>query len=214
VHRREDLGAVILDAVGIAQPASELVTSAGEVAAAAGRLGVTAMKVQAAGLAHKSDVGGVALGVSPQEAGAAYQALMETAASRDVAGVDGVQIQQMAAPGVELIVGAIGGRDGFPGVVTVGFGGVATEIYRDIATALAPVEAAGAEAMLRELRAWPLLAGFRGAAPADVEAAVAAIVAVGWAITALQGQVDEIEINPLIVASQGGGAVAVDVLVR
>jgi len=213
-HRREDLGAAILDAVGIAQPASELVTSAGEAAAAASRLGVTAMKVQAAGLAHKSDVGGVALGVSPQEADAAYRALMETAASRDLAGVDGVQMQQMVAPGLELIVGAIGGRDGFPGVVTVGFGGVATEIYRDIATALAPVEAAGAEAMLRELRAWPLLAGFRGAAPADVEAAVAAIVAVGWAITALQGQVDEIEINPLIVASQGGGAVAVDVLVR
>lgn len=214
VHRREDLGAAILDAVGIAQPASELATSAGEAAAAASRLGVTAMKVQAAGLAHKSDVGGVALGVSPQEADAAYRALMETAASRDLAGVDGVQLQQMVAPGLELIVGAIGGRDGFPGVVTVGFGGVATEIYRDIATALAPVEAAGAEAMLRELRAWPLLAGFRGAAPADVEATVAAIVAVGWAITALQGQVDEIEINPLIVASQGGGAVAVDVLVR
>lgn len=136
------------------------------------------------------------------------------AASRDLAGVDGVQIQQMAVPGVELIVVAIGDRDGFPGVVTVGFRGVATEIYRDMAVALAPVEAAGAEAMLRELRAWPLLASFRGAAPAAVEAPVAAMVAVGWAITALQDRVDEIEMNPLIVASQGGGAVAVDVLVR
>ena len=76
VRRRENLGAVILNAVGIAQPASELVTSAGEAAAAAGRLGVTAMKAQAAGMAHKSDVGGLTLGMSPQEAGATYQALM------------------------------------------------------------------------------------------------------------------------------------------
>lgn len=214
VHRHQDMGPAILDALGITQPASELVTSAAEAAATAQRLGVTAMKVQAAGLAHKSDIGGVALGVPPQEAGATYRRLMDTAASNELPEVDGVQMQQMVAPGLELIVGAISGKDGFPGVVTVGFGGVTTEIYRDVTSALAPVSPDEARAMLRELRAWPLLDGFRGAAPADVEAATAAIVAVGWAITTLGNHISEIEINPLIVAAQGGGAVAVDVLVR
>lgn len=214
VHRHQDMGPAILDALGITQPASELVTSAAEAAATAQRLGVTAMKVQAAGLAHKSDIGGVALGVPPQEAGATYRRLMDTAASNELPEVDGVQMQQMVAPGLELIVGAIRGKDGFPGVVTVGFGGVTTEIYRDVTSALAPVSPDEARAMLRELRAWPLLDGFRGAAPADVEAATAAIVAVGWAITTLGNHISEIEINPLIVAAQGGGAVAVDVLVR
>jgi len=213
-QRRADLGAAILDAVGIAQPPAELVHSAAEAATAAGRLGVSAMKVQAAGLAHKSDIGGVTLGVLPDDAAATYRRLMQMAGSRDLAEVQGVQLQQMATPGLELIIGAIRGRDGFPGVVTVGLGGVTTEIYRDVAAALAPVSAVEARAMLRELRAWPLLAGFRGAAPADVEAAVAAIVALGGAIAALDDQVAEIEINPLIVASGKGGAVAVDVLVR
>jgi len=215
VHQRSvDLGAAIIDAVGIAQPPAELVHSAAEAATAAGRLGVTAMKVQAAGLAHKSDIGGVTLGVPPEDAAAAYRRLMQTAGGRDLAEVQGVQLQQMAAPGLELIIGAIRGRDGFPGVVTVGLGGVTTEIYRDVAAALAPVSAVEARAMLRELRAWPLLAGFRGAAPADVEAVVAAIVALGGAIAALDDQIAEIEINPLIVASGKGGAVAVDVLAR
>ncbi len=96
-------------------------------------------------------------------------------------------------------------------MLTVGLGGIATEIHRDLATALAPIGRDGARALLRRLRSWPLLAGYRGAPVLDVEAAVDAVVRVGAALTA-RPDLAELEINPLIVGREG--AVAVDVLVR
>ena len=97
--------------------------------------------------------------------------------------------------------------------MTVGLGGVTTELYRDTASALAPIDADGARALLRRLRAWPLLDGFRGAPPADVDAAVDVIVRVSGAMAFGAGRIGEFEINPLIVAAAGRGAMAVDVLV-
>jgi acyl-CoA synthetase (NDP forming) len=99
-------------------------------------------------------------------------------------------------------------------VITVGLGGVTTELYRDIASGLAPVTPEGAWSMLRSLRAWPLLAGFRGAEPADVPAAVDAVVRLSQAAVAGGERLAEFEVNPLIVAPRGRGATAVDVLVR
>jgi len=119
----------------------------------------------------------------------------------------------MIPPGVELIVGATSTGDGFPAVVTVGIGGVTTEIYRDVVSQIAPVSAETARRMLEQLRGWPLLDGFRGAPVADVEAAVDAIVAVGRLIAEFADRVIEFEVNPLVVAAKGHGACAVDVLI-
>jgi acetate---CoA ligase (ADP-forming) len=186
----------LLDALGIARPAATVVTSADE--AVADRPVV----LKAEGLAHKSDVGGVRIGVPPDRVAAETAELLALS--------DAVLVQEMAPAGFELLVGATAGVDGWPPVVTVGLGGVETEVHRDLATALAPLDHAAAVALLRELRSWPLLAGHRGAPARDVDAAAAAIVAVSRAIT--HPDLAELEINPLIVGR--GGAVAVDVLLR
>lgn len=206
-------GQAVLDALGIAQPAWELVTSsAGAVLAARRCGGRVAMKLQAAGLAHKSDVGGVRLDVDVDAASEVYAQLLTAAHDQQVPGVEGVVVQQMVAEGTELVLGAIRGIDGYPDLVTVGLGGITTEIYRDVVTALAPIGPDEAAAMLRGLRAWPLLDGFRGAARADTHAAVEALVALSRAIGALPTAIHEIEVNPLVVAAEGEGATAVDVL--
>ncbi|MDP9427498.1 MAG: acetate--CoA ligase family protein, partial [Actinomycetota bacterium] len=170
-------GAALLRSIGIAQPSSTLVTTAEAAREAVAALaGPGVLKLAAADLAHKSEVGGVRVDVGPEEAAAVFTELLDAARQHHVPGVEGVLVQELVPPGTELILAVTAGRDGFPPVVTVGLGGVTTELYRDLTSALAPVSPEEAWAMLRSLRAWPLLTGFRGAEPADVPAAVDAVV--------------------------------------
>lgn len=208
-------GQALLRAIGIAQPSAVLATTADEAQQAAAALGGPAvLKLHAGELAHKSDVGGVRVGVPAAQAAQVFGELLAAAAAHHVPAVEGVLVQELIPAGTELIVGATAGQDGFPPVVTVGLGGVTTELYRDLASGLAPVSPEQAWTMLRSLRAWPLLAGFRGAEPADVAAAVDAVVRVSQAVAAAGDRLVELEVNPLIVAARGRGATAVDVLVR
>jgi acetate---CoA ligase (ADP-forming) len=101
----------------------------------------------------------------------------------------------------------------FGPALTVGLGGVLTELYRDASHRLLPLDDAMAGEMLRELKAWPLLDGFRGRPLADVGAACTAVAALSSAALALGPRAGEIEINPLQVRRQGEGAVALDALV-
>lgn len=203
----------LLDAIGIDRPRSVLAYNAAEAAQAAAEMaGAVAMKVHAASLAHKSDVGGVSLGVEIEDAAAEFDRLMDIASSHGIQ-ADGVLVQEMIPAGVELIAGATSTADGFPSIVTVGIGGVTTEIYRDVVSRIAPVSAEAARQMLEQLQGWSLLDGFRGAPVADVEAAVDAIVAVGRLIAGFEGEAIEFEINPLVVAPKGHGVCAVDVLI-
>ncbi|WP_211177604.1 acetate--CoA ligase family protein [Pseudonocardia acidicola] len=204
----DQAGWALLDALGVPRPDGRLARTPFQAAEAAHALGGTvAMKVVAPGLEHKTDVGGVRLGVPADRAAGVFAELAGA-----VADPDGVLVQRMIPAGLELLVGAAGGQDGWPPVLTVGLGGTGTEVHRDLATALAPVTPEAALALLRELRSWPLLAGHRGAAPLDVAAAVEVLVRVGRAV-AHWPQLAELEINPLIVGPAGAGAVAVDVLV-
>lgn len=191
----------LLDAVGVPRPEGRSAATSEEAERIARELGGPVV-LKAEGLAHKSEVGGVRVDVPPAE-------VRQVAA--ELLGLGGsVLVQRRAPAGLELLVGATSGGDGWPPVVTVGLGGVATEIHRDLATALAPLDRDAARALLRELRSWPLLAGHRGAEPLAVDAAVDAIVAVSRA--AADPTVAELEINPLIVGRDD--VVAVDVLVR
>jgi acyl-CoA synthetase (NDP forming) len=208
-------GPELLRTIGIRQPSSTLATNGQAARAAVEELGAPAvLKLAAGDLAHKSEVGGVRVGVTAGDAARVFAELLDSAERHHVPGVEGVLVQERIPPGTELILGATGGRDGFPPVITVGLGGVTTELYKDIASGLAPVTPERAWAMLRSLRAWPLLAGFRGAEPADVPAAVDAVVRLSQAAVAGGNRLAEFEVNPLIVASRGRGATAVDVLVR
>ncbi|MFC5137544.1 acetate--CoA ligase family protein [Actinomycetospora rhizophila] len=179
-------GWALLDALGVRRPRSVLAT---DPAADVDALGGVAV-LKAAGLAHKTETGGVRLGVRSEDAAAVHAELS------GLPGVTGVLVQEQVPAGVELLVAVDGGRDGWPPVLTVGHGGTATEVHRDVVHALAPVTPDTARAMLRELRCWPLLAGHRGAPGVDLDAAVDAIVRLSRA-SAVPG-LGELEVNPLV----------------
>ena len=174
-----------------------------------------ALKILSADIPHKTEAGGVRLNL-PDEA-ALRQACGEVlaAAHRHApqARIDGLLVQAMAGGGVAELIAGVTHDEVFGPALTVGLGGTLTELYRDVGHRLLPVDAALAGDMLRKLKAWPLLDGFRGRPLGDVEAACAAIAALSDAARALGSQAQEIEINPLQVRARGAGAAALDALV-
>ncbi|MGH3425807.1 MAG: acetate--CoA ligase family protein, partial [Nocardioidaceae bacterium] len=185
-----------------------------EAAAVATRLaGPFAVKVQTPDLSHKTDAGGVRLGVPPEQVPQAYEDTVGAVrAAHPDARVDGVLVQEMAGPGVELVVGVEGAANDYPPVVTVGLGGVTTELYADVVSALAPVSPERVRALLRRLRGWPLLDGYRGRTRVDVDAAAEAVSALSRCSVALGPRLVELEVNPLVVHERG--TTAVDLLLR
>jgi len=172
-----------------------------------------AMKILSADIAHKTEIGGVALGVA-DDASVQREFARLLAAGHAQAGakVEGVLIQAMERGVAELIIGAT--RDPvFGPVLTVGLGGVLTEIYQDVSHRLLPVDENLAKDMLRELRAYPLLTGFRGRPDGDLDAACRAIAAVSRAMSAAPANVGDIEVNPLLVKEAGQGVAVLDALI-
>lgn len=167
-------------------------------------------KILSADILHKSEVGGVKVGL-PDEAAlrAAFDDITTSArAARPDAKLDGIVVQEMIAGGQSVLVG-IRRDPTFGPLMTVGLGGVLTELYADVAHRLLPIERDDADEMLRELRSFPLLDGYRGAAPVD-RAALIDLMA-GLSDFALAHPfISELELNPVIVRQEG--AVAVDAL--
>ncbi len=202
-------GRALFEEVGVACPASILANSAADAAQAARALGGTVvLKAQSADVLHKTDVGAVTLGVHPDDADAEYDALVDRVRRAVPSAVlEGVLVQEQVSPGVELLVGVQGGRDGYRAVLTVGIGGTAVEIYGDIATALAPVDASRALELLRSLRGWPLLEGFRGARRSTWTPPRSAIAGISRLCDRLGDALVDLEVNPLIVHADGVHAV-------
>jgi acyl-CoA synthetase (NDP forming) len=167
-------------------------------------------KVQSPDILHKTEIGGVRLNIADrEELAAACAELAETA--RGTARFEGVLVEAMAGPGVEIIVGCV--RDStFGPVLTVGLGGTIVELFGDVSRRLAPVSPGEARAMLAELRSFPLLAGFRGSPEMDIDAA-ARVIATVSAFAAANERIAEIEINPLRVHKAGEGCTALDALI-
>ncbi|WP_323010215.1 acetate--CoA ligase family protein [Paracoccus sp. (in: a-proteobacteria)] len=161
------------------------------------------LKIDDAAIAHKSDQGGVFLGLrNQQEATVAWQALSARHPQAPV-------IVQAMASGVELILGMTTNPD-FGPLITLGLGGVFTEIFRDTTAVLPPVSAAEARRALERLKAFPLLTGARGRPPADLDALCTLISRFSAFAAGAAGRVAEIEINPVLAGPEG--AVAVDCL--
>jgi acetyltransferase len=198
-----------LTAAGLAVAPFATADTPAEAATAAARLGgPVALKIRGADISHKTDVGGVALGLASLAAVRleAEAMLARVGAARPGARIDGFTVQRMAPRGRELILGMV--RDPqFGPCVLVGFGGVQVEVLRDTALRLAPVSADEALEMLAELRLSPLLDAFRGQPPVD-RRALAEVIA-RFSSLAAATALDELEINPLLV--EGSRAVAVDV---
>ena len=205
---------VLLAQAGIALPPHRLVTEAAGLDAAAAELGFPlALKVQSPDLPHKTEVGGVRLGIGDAAMlRQSYDAMLaELRHRRPEAQLQGFLLQPMAAPGIEVILGTI--RDpSFGPLVMVGAGGVMTELFKDVAYRLAPVDVDGARRMLGELHIARLLAGFRGAPAADIDALAALIVQLSQFAAEHRDLVHEVELNPVIVHRAGAGCTIVDAL--
>jgi acyl-CoA synthetase (NDP forming) len=202
----------VLDAAGVPRARSELVVAAAQAPAAVARLGGRVVaKVQSPAILHKSDRGLVRLGVTADDAEATVAELLAAVAGE---AVDGVLLQEQVPPGLELLVGVTRERPDLPALLTVGIGGVFTEVFGDTVTEALPLTAPDVAAMLEQLRGSVLLHGFRGAPAADVPAAVDAIVRIAAAAELLADRLVELEVNPLIVQPLGAGAGVVDALMR
>jgi acetate---CoA ligase (ADP-forming) len=201
----------LLACYGIAQPRHAIARTGAEAAAIARRWRRSiALKGVAPGLVHRSDAGAVALGLSGRAT--IERAAEEMKARAKAAGhrLTGFLVQEMADPGVEMLVGAVVDPT-FGPVVAVAAGGVATELMGDTGVRLGPLTDRDAEKCLRELRMFPLLDGYRGAPKADVAALERVLLAIS-ALTEAHHEIVEVECNPLVVSP--AGAVAVDARVR
>lgn len=157
-----------------------------------------AMKVVASDLIHKSDIGGVCLNIaSPEEAADAFTAILNRITPRIAPlTAHGILVAKMAPPGTEVIVGMV--RDPqFGPAVMVGLGGVFVELYKDVAFRLPPLGLADAKSMFAELKAAPLLTGYRGQPPRDLDA-LAACACTVVRIAREHPEIQEIDLNPII----------------
>jgi acyl-CoA synthetase (NDP forming) len=172
-----------------------------------------AVKILHRDILHKTDLGGVALGVDSDAAlaEAANRIVASVAAQRPSLAADRVLVQAMTRPLGEVLLGYR--RDPQVGpIILLAAGGILTEIYRDRSVRLAPIDYQGACEMIAEVRALRALEGYRGKPRGDMEALAAAIVAVSR--LAERGDVAECEINPLMVLAEGQGVMAVDAVIR
>ena len=202
--------AAVLRAYGVAVPRDGVARSAAEAAEMAAEVGFpVVMKVVSGDILHKSDAGGVLVGVADREAAArGYDALMENArAYKADAALDGVQVQEMVPhTGAEVIVGAVTDPS-FGKVVAFGLGGVLVEVLRDVTFRLAPASRAEALSMLDGIAAAQVLRGVRGRDPVRREALADVIVSVSELVNDFP-EIREVDLNPVL--ADAAGATAVD----
>ncbi len=209
----------VLQAIGIRVLAETVVAgrdvAADDLAEAAEKLGLpVALKVQSAAILHKTDVGGVALGL--HDAAAVREALATMRAGLEAQGlldaVEGWHLQQMAPKGIECFAG-LTTDPVFGPLVAFGLGGVAVEVWRDVAFRVAPLDDVDAAALIESIRGVKILDGWRGAPAADREGlrdALQRLARLGAEVP----QIAEVDLNPLLALPPGQGVVAVDARIR
>lgn len=202
----------LLRSYGISTARSEVVHSADEAAAAHERLaGPTAVKTAAA--VHKTELGGVRLGVTtPDEARAAVDDIthaLETGGQREAA-ASGFLVQEMVGDGVEMVVG-VSYDPLFGPLMLVGMGGTLVELLRDVSVRIHPLTDTDVEDMLASLKGYPTLTGYRGSEPVDVDALKALLFRLSALVEACP-EIDQIDMNPVFVRRRG--LACVDVRIR
>jgi len=205
----------LLSEIGIPNPPDYLVTDQASAHEAASSIGAPmAVKIVSPDILHKSDVGGVALNVAPQEIATCVERMLaQVSAAVPGARIEGCLVSPMIAGGTECIVGIH--VDPLLGpVVMFGLGGVTVELLKDVATRLAPVTLDEAMEMIRSIRSFPLLDGFRGRPKADLAALAQAISTVSQFAARNADVMSTLEINPLLVMAEGKGILALDAVVE
>ncbi|MFF4761670.1 acetate--CoA ligase family protein [Streptomyces sp. NPDC001292] len=205
-------GKRIADAYGIATPGEALARDADEAVAHAGAFdGPVVLKIVSPDILHKTDAGGVVVGLhTAEEVRAAFDQIIANAKEYDPkARITGVQVQQMLPPGQEVIIGAVTDPT-FGKVVAFGLGGVLVEVLKDVTFRLAPVAEDEAASMLDSIGAAEILRGVRGAAAVDREALAQQIRRVSQLVTDFP-EIAEVDLNPVIATPEG--ALAADIRV-
>ena len=205
----------LLAAWGIASAREIPAQSAGGAVEAAESIGFpVVLKVDSPDILHKTEAGGVRVGLSDANAvRSAYEEIVASArAYAPQAQVHGVVVQEMVTGGVEMIVGVKYDAQLGP-MLLFGTGGVTVEVYEDVALRHCPIDRAEALRMVNEVKGAKLLRGFRGNPPADIEALADTLVSVSQLAAQLEGTLTELDVNPLVVLPAGRGVRALDALV-
>jgi acetyltransferase len=212
---RVELGEIeardVMEAYGMRLPQSRLAQSPDEAAQIAAEIGFpVVMKISSPDILHKSDIGGVKVGVSDAASARDTFELIEYRARKysPDARIWGVLVQEMVRKGRELLVGV--NRDPqFGPLVAVGMGGIYVEVLKDVAFRLAPISEQEAREQLRSIRTFPLLRGVRGEPQADIAAIEETVLRVSQLVTDFP-EIVEMDINPLVAHNEGEGAIVLD----
>jgi acyl-CoA synthetase (NDP forming) len=203
----------VLAAYGVGVPGEAIAQDPDEAARMAMRMGFpVAIKISSPDILHKTEVGGIKLGLRSEDEvrDAARNIFAAAKKHRPDARIAGVSVQEMLTAGAEVVIGVK--RDlQFGPLIAVGLGGTLVELLKDTAVRIAPVSAEEARVMLQSLQGYKLLTGYRGTAGVNVESLVDAICRISELANDLKDDIDEVDVNPMIVTSSG--AIAADALV-
>lgn len=201
----------LIAAYGIAIPRSALASTSTEAVALAEEFGYpVVMKIESPDILHKSDVGGVRLGLlNSDEVAAAFNDIIANSKRlMPQALILGVTIHEQAPQGKEVILGVARDPD-FGPLLMFGLGGIYVEVLKDVSFRIAPISKESALSMIQEIRSYPLLRGVRGEPPSDINAIADAILRLSQLVTDFP-QITELDVNPLRVMEAGKGAIAID----
>ena len=203
----------ILSAFGVPVTREVLVPTGADIAKAAqGLKGPFAVKIVSRDIAHKTEAGGVKLGIAAVDlAKAAAEVTANGLAYKKSAKIDGVLVSEMAS-GLEALIGVVN-DEGFGPTVALGLGGILTEVLKDVTFRVAPFDLETARDMIGELRAAKLFDGYRGKPAADTEALAKCLVDVSVMAAAIGDRLKEMDINPIFVGPKGQGLAAADALI-
>ena len=200
---------------GVPVPAQKIARSEEEVRNAFKKMKAPlALKINSDEILHKTDVGGVKLSISSEDdAVLAFNDIKKNVAvNAPGAAYDGILMQEMVPAGVEIIVGVTNDRQ-FGPMILVGLGGVFVEVFKDAVLYPAPLNKAEALNMIKSLKAYKLLAGYRGSKPADIDALAEMLVNIGNYAVKNKDELKEMDLNPVFVYPEGEGVCAVDALI-
>jgi len=200
---------VLLSEAGIPVVETKLATSKQEAIAISKKLGFpVALKIVSPEITHKSDVGGVNLDLkTSKQVEAAYEEILSAVKQKyPHAVIDGVSVQKMARPGTEVIVGMTKDAQ-FGPVLMFGLGGILVELLKDVSFRIVPFEREDAREMIREIKGYPILEGFRGREPADVSILEEILLKISRFVDD-NPEIKELDLNPIFAYKDG--AVTVD----
>ena len=174
--------------------------------------GRAVLKILSNTITHKSDIGGVAIGLTAETIGARFEAVIQEVESKAGVTIESFLVQEMISGGIELILGLH--RDPLGTAILLGMGGVTAELMQDTAMRMLPAQGgldrATALELVQSLKTWPLLDGYRDRPKADIETLIKAIMAFSDMAAQMGDRLVEAEINPLFVLPEGQGVKAAD----